>query len=126
MKVQNLRKKYPQFVYEKYSYRISENNLEIFFSFNIEPNISFRPKIIIQNVKKLQIKKIEKRALNNLIFHLGLIEIPSYWKTTCSPEIKIQTGFLNNEQIKWWKDLIIKGMGQFFYENKIDWRKPIF
>ena len=64
--------------------------------------------------------------LNNLIFHLGLIEILSYWKATCSPEIEILPGSLNKEQIKWWKDLIIKGMGQFFYENKIDFRKPDF
>jgi len=54
------------------------------------------------------------------------MEIPSYWKATCSPEILIKAGPLNGEQIKWWKDLMMKGMGQFFYENKIDFRKPNF
>lgn len=69
---------------------------------------------------------IGDRVLNNLIFHLGLMEIPSYWKTVCSPEIEIEAGYLNKEQINWWKKLIINGMGQFFYENKIDWTRPNF
>ena len=121
-----LRKKYPRFIYKKYSYKISGKNLEIFFDFLIEPKIKFRPKIVIENIDKKQIKEVGDRVLNNLIFHLGLIELLSYWKSTCSPEIIIKAGFLNSEQIKWWKDLIIQGMGQFFYENKIDFSQPGF
>ncbi len=64
-----------------------------------------------------------EKVLNNFVFHLGLMEIPSYWKATCSPEIIVEAGSLGREQIQWWRDLIIKGMGQFFYENKIDWRQ---
>ena len=137
MKVKFLREKYPRFIYEKYFYKISGNNLEIFFDFLIEPKIKFKPKIIIENINKKQIEEVgpvpqqagygvKDRVLDNLIFHLGLIELSSYWKATCSPEIIIKAGFLNSEQIKWCKDLIIKGMGQFFYENRIDWRKPNF
>ncbi len=144
-KVDFLRKKYPKFIYEKYSYEISGNNLEIFFDFRVEPDISFKPKVTIENIDKSQMEKVEDRALNNLIFNLGLMEIPSYWKVTCSPEIEIKAGPLsmkaspsspsstnlrfvsmNQEQIKWWKDLIINGMGQFFYENKIDFHQPNF
>jgi len=125
-KVDFLRKKYPKFIYEKYSYEISGNNLEIFFDFNIEPGIYFQPKVIIENVDKSRLAKIGDRILDNLIFNLGLMEIPSYWKATCSPEIIVTAGPLNREQIKWWKDLIINGMGQFFYENKINFRKPNF
>lgn len=126
MKIQRLRKKYPKFIYEKYSYNISKNNLEILFDFEIPPDIKFRPKIVIQNIDKSNIKKTGDGALNNLVFNLGLMEMASYWKTTCSPEIEIMAGPLNKEQINWWKDLIIKGLGQFFYENKIDFLKPKF
>ena len=122
MKYKELRKKYPRFIYEKYFYKISGNNLEIFFNFKIEPDVQFNPQITIENIDKSRINN----ALNNLIFHLGLMEIPSYWKATCSPEIIIKAGPLNKKQIKWWKDLIINGMGQFFYENKIDWRPKNF
>jgi len=125
-KVDFFRKKYPKFVYESFSYRISGKNLEILFDFRIDPSIKFRPKIIIENINSKNIKRGGEKVLNNFIFHFGLMEIPSYWKATCSPEIEIRAGYLNKEQINWWKKLIINGMGQFFYENKIDWRKKDF
>lgn len=126
MRYKDLRKKYPKFVYEKYSYKISGDNLEIFFDFSIEPTIKFRPKIIIENVSLELVERVGDRKLNNLIFHLGLMEIPSYWKTTCSPEIEIRAGYLNIGQINWLKDLIMNGMGQFFYENKINFIRQNF
>ncbi len=54
------------------------------------------------------------------------MEIPSYWKATCSPEIVVEVGHLTKQQISWWHDLIIKGMGEYFYKNKIDFTKPNF
>ncbi len=125
-KIGFLRKKYPRFIYKNFFHKISKNDLEISFYFKIEPDIEFRPKIIIKNIDKNQIKIVGDRILNNLVFNLGLIDLLSYWKATCSPELEIQAGPLNQEQIKWWHDLIIKGMGQFFYENKINWRPSNF
>ena len=122
----SLRKKHPKFIYKSYSYKLTSGNLKIVFDFRVEPDIRFKPEITIRDIKKPRLKKIGDRVINNFVFHLGLMEIPSYWKSVCSPEIIISAGYLNKEQIKWWKDLIIKGMGQFFYENKIDWRKPNF
>jgi hypothetical protein len=126
MKSEFLRKKYPRFIFENYSYKISKRGLEIFFDFKIKPNIGFNPRITIKGVNSSQIKRIKNGVLNNLIFNLGLIEILSYWKATCSPKIEIKAGNLNKEQIKWWKDLIINGMGQFFYENRINFQGPEF
>jgi len=128
-----LRKKYPKFVYEKYLYKISKNNLEIFFNFkilssdNYSKNICFNPKIVIKNINKKRLKIIGDKALDNFIFHIGLMEIPSYWKTVCSQEIKIKAGYLNKAQIKWWQDFFLNGgMSQFFYENKINFTKTNF
>ena len=136
-KVDFLRKKYPRFVYENFGWEISGKDLKISFDFRIPPQIKFRPKLIIKNVKKYQIKKIgpvpqqagygvKDRVIDNFVFHLGLIELLSYWKATCSPEVLVKAGYLNNEQIRWWKNLIDRGMGQFFYENKINFLKPDF
>ena len=55
-----------------------------------------------------------------------MVEIFNYWKTFCSPKIVIKAGFLNEHQINWWKKLLIKGMGQYFYENKIDFTTKNF
>ena len=126
MKYNELKKKYPRFVFEDCSYKISGKNLEVFFDFEIEPKIRFSPKVIVENIDKSRLAKVGDRTLNNLVFQLGLMEILSYWKATCSPEIIIKPGSLNREQIRWWKELIINGMGQFFYENRIDWRSKNF
>lgn len=130
-KVDVLRKKYPKFVYESYSYEIFKNDLKIFFDFVIQSedrprSIFFKPEIIIKNIDRQNLSIISDKLLDNFVFHLGLMEIPSYWKVTCSPEIEIRAGYLNKDQIKWWKDLIINGMGQFFYENQIDFTKSNF
>ena len=121
-KFKSLRKKYPKFIYNSYSYEVRESNLNISFDFSIEPDIKFKPELVVKNINKREVNNIREEVLDNLVFHLGLIESLSYWKATCSPIIEIRAGELNKDQIKWWKDLIIKGMGQFFYENKIDWR----
>ncbi|MEA3293120.1 MAG: hypothetical protein U9P88_01485 [Patescibacteria group bacterium] len=131
-KYQQLRIKYPEFIYKKYSYKISGKNLEILFDFDIVPKcknnsvISFQPKISIENIDISRIKKIRKSSLNNLIFNIGLVELLGYWKIMCSPKIIINAGFLDKKQILWWKDLIIKGMGQYFYTNQIDSREEDF
>ncbi|MCK4520406.1 hypothetical protein KAT95_00875 [Candidatus Parcubacteria bacterium] len=131
-KIDRLRKKYPRFVYESYSYKIFKNDLKIFFDFKISHyedrprSIFFKPEIIIRNIDKKRLNQIGDKVLDNLVFHLGLMEIPSYWKATCSPIIEIKAGYLNKDQIKWWKDFILNGMGQFFYENQIDFTKPDF
>ena len=48
-----------------------------------------------------------------------MVELVSYWKITCSPQVVIEAGTLNEDQILWWKDLYFNGLGEFFYVNKI-------
>ena len=121
--ISKLRKKYPSFIYQSYAWNVTKKYLQISFRFKIDPNIFFNPKIKIYGINQ---PKIQKGVLDNLVFSLGLIEMLSYWKVTCSPNIKIEAGNLNRKQIEWWKELITDGMGQFFYENKINWKKDSF
>jgi hypothetical protein len=117
--INSLRKQYPRFFYKGYSFAYQNGDLKISFDFEIPPDIFFHPQTVIKNAPR-------KRGLENLIFNIGMMEIPSYWKATCSPEIVVAAGFLNKEQIAWWHDLILKGMGEFFYKNKIDFTKKNF
>lgn len=103
--------KYPVFTYEKYSFKKIGKDLEVSFVFKTG-DIVFNPKLVIKNVKA-------KKDISNLVFNLGLIEMFSYWKAVCSPKIIIECGYLDNFQKKWWQKLLTKGMGQFFYENKL-------
>ena len=110
------------FYYKKYSYFEKGKNLYISFLFSVG-DIEFNPKVVIKNVS---IKRKKKEVLDNLIFNLGMIEMFSYWKANCSSKIIVEAGELSKKQISWWKKLLINGMGQYFYENKIDFTVPNF
>lgn len=119
MTAATLRKKYPRFIYSDFSYQFKNDELIIAFEFKIPPEITFKPEIRIKS-GDLPFQKLPPAVLENLIFHLGLAEIPSYWKTTCSPVIEINCGLLSDGQKKWWLNLLTSGLGEFFYQNKID------
>ena len=124
-KIDSITKQFPEFRYQNYSWNVSKNNLIINFVFVVS-DIIFSPQIIIENIDIEQFNKLDKKAIDNLVFHLGLAEIPSYWKAFCSPLITITAGYLSADQISWWKKLLISGMGQFYYENKINFKKRNF
>lgn len=111
---------YPKFIYKNYKWFIKNNNLEIKYTFLVSEKIIFHPKLKFSNISKEKLMLVDKTVMDNLVFNLGLAEIPSYWKATVSPEIIIEAGTLDDYQISWWSNLLEKGMGQFFYENNID------
>ena len=125
-KIEFLRSHHPQFFYNSYSYELRGKDLHIAFEFTAPPKVKFRPTLVIHGLTKGDIKRVGKQALDNLVFNLGIIEMFSYWKSTASPEIVVRAGSLNRGQISWWKNLLIKGMGQYFYENRIDFTDPNF
>jgi len=126
MNIKDLRLKYPEFIYESFKHELNGCDLHISFHFSLNPDIVFRPSIVIRNIDTSIYKNLEQKVIDNLIFHLGLIEMLSYWKATSSPVITVKAGYLDDNQITWWSKLLIKGMGEFFYLNKIDFTSPDF
>ncbi len=124
--LEQLRSRYPQFRYEACSYTRCGQRLQLRFQFVVEPDIVFRPKLSLESVDPQRFDSLEPPVLNNLVFHLGLIEMLSYWKATCSPHIFVQAGYLDARQIDWWKDLLLHGMREFFYRNRINYKQKDF
>ncbi len=121
MNAAELRDKYPVFEYKSFSHKVEKGNLVC--SWEMEAgDLKYNPKLILHGVPS----DLDQSKLDNLVFHVGLADIFSYWKPTCSPKIKISAGKLNDQQISWWTDLLIKGMGQYFYTNQIDFTIPNF
>lgn len=121
MTVETLREKHPSFTYESFEVGQSANNLEVAFHFTLEPGIAFQPRVSIPISHDVEISSIE-----NLAFHLGLIEAVSYWKAACSPQLVVRAGQLDTHQVRWWHDLFTHGLGEFFYRNQIDFSQTDF
>ena len=114
MTPKDLRAKYPKFIYEIFS---TDGNV-LTFNYSISEH-HFTHKVIFNNIQ-------DSKFNTQLTFNLGIAEMFSYWKLTCSPVIEIRAGHLTPDQIRFWEKLLIKGMGQYFYENKIDFTTPDF
>jgi len=115
-----LRKEFPFFVFENYSIKYTNLNICITYHFNLSDKISFYPSLEIPFNKEINKDKLSDALLNNIVFHIGLIELLSYWKAACSPEIIIKPFKLNENQLQWWKNLYFNGLGEFFYLNGIN------
>ncbi|MBI2327207.1 hypothetical protein HYU92_02705 [Candidatus Curtissbacteria bacterium] len=125
-KVASLRDKHPTFLYESFDYKKEGDSLVISFLFEIPPSIKFNPKVTIENINQAVFSTLDEAIVKNFVFNLGLIEMISYWKATCSPTIEIKTGSLDRNQIVWWKNLLIEGLGEFFYRNNINFNEGNF
>lgn len=115
---ENYRKTYPEFHY--HSFAVSETDTEIVLKFHFEISglAEFHPELKLLK-KSLKLKSIDSAIVQNLAFHIGLVELISYWKPTCSPRVIIHCGRLNADQITWWKKLYYYGLGELFYTNGI-------
>lgn len=117
MDVTSLRQKHPVVTYKSFDYQVIDSQLSISFHFHLEPDIDFHHQLKILLPKSLP-HNLE--PISFLIFSLGLVELLSYWKATCSPVINVETGYLSQDQVSWWQNLLIKGLGEFFYVNQIE------
>lgn len=118
-RLQDLRRRYPVFRYEKFEFEKSASRARARFTFSVPPGISFTPEVFFEAPLEGW-HSVPSECLDNAVFHLGLIELFSYWKATASPSIDILAGSISAEQAGWWEDLLIHGMGEFFFRNKID------
>jgi hypothetical protein len=118
-KYDDLRLKYPVFVFEAFDYNLQESRLIATYKFALGDSITFQPSIEIQVPDTGQQFALEDSILRNMVFHMGMIELISYWKCACPPNVIIKTALLSEKQIEWWKKLYFNGLGEFFYLNGI-------
>lgn len=119
-KFNDFRLLYPVFTFEKYDITIDGDVLKMVFSFNISDKYYFTPSISIPNVSRYGFIDGEGELMRNIVFHIGMVELISYWKLTCSPKIIVKPKKMNEDMIRWWKELYFNGLGEFFYLNEID------
>lgn len=107
-----LSNKYDTFIYEGYNIETNNNKTIITYDFNV-PNLThYYPTLELNEFEITEFTKY-------LIFHIGLIELISYWKATCSKNVIIKSGYINEDQINFFKKLYFHGLGELFYTNGI-------
>lgn len=117
-KFYELRDNYNEFIYNNYTISEDNNKYIITYEFIISNLCTFHPEI------KIDKSIVKNNSLNNdlfnyLVFHVGLIELISYYKAVCSPNIVINCGYLDSYQTLWFKKIIYNGLGELLYKYNV-------
>jgi hypothetical protein len=117
-----LRNEFPYFSYDSYNYQFAGNQLKLQFQFSISDRFVFNPEIVMKGAYHFfrYAKDLSPELLDNLVFHIGMIELVSYWKATCSPRVRLPENRLTEAQANFWYKLYFNGLGEFFYANNIN------
>lgn len=120
-KFHHLREKYPHFRFASYGYDINDNYLNINLRYDVPGGFEFQPTLRFPWNKNIfrPFDELSEEVLENLVFHIGMIEMISYWKASCSPWVSIPPDKLSKDQTDFWKKLYFNGLGEFFYTNGI-------
>lgn len=108
-------------VFEFSAYRFDKIKKELIFDYSISLKnggiLEFREKITLP--LNLTISNIPEQLVNNVLQNLHLILGVNYWKLFCPKNIRIKLFTLNKDQAGFWNTVYTKGLGEFFYRNKI-------
>lgn len=113
-----LRNQYSRFFYRGFEVEKTPTELKITYHFEIEGLAEFAPCWTFPRPEG------GGEPDEKLIFSLGLVELISYWKIACPPQVVVEAGELDEDQIRWWKHLYFNGLGEFFYVNNIKEADP--
>ena len=132
MDLAHLRQKHPRLIYDGFKLQQVEQDLILTFHLFLEPDLHFAPTLKIKNLPQEILEQINDRqtlnpTLERLFFHLGLAEIPSYFKVACPAEVLIRhQGQIEAAALDFWHDLLIRGLGEFYYQNQLDFTPANF
>lgn len=102
------------------SYRLDHKTNTVFFEYSFDNGWRFTESLS-WGKGKIDWKK-NRPLINQLLFNLHLVLGIGYYKAFCPRQIIIKSGSLNQAQAAFWDKLYTKGLGEFFYKNKIDYR----
>ncbi len=109
-------KPYESFVFHRYAYHPGEGRIELVYK--LDDEIEFIETLILKNAPMPR----DPEALDRALFALHLVGGISYYKTFCPAQIEVRSGELTIDQADFWDTVYTKGLGEFFYKNKIDFK----
>lgn len=103
------------------SHKIEPDLRTLVFTYQLEGEIYVETIQLETPIDKGKLTPLFEKLLNNLHFALGI----SYWKATCSHEIRITWGSITKSESDFWNAVYTKGLGEFYYKNNIDFRNLV-
>ncbi len=123
-KFEQYRRKYPFFAFEGFETAVDPGFLKVTYHFNLSGRYEFRPVFSLPYRpffgEKFTPAFVQSAPVQSLLFHIGMVELISYWKAACPPKVLIKPYSLNAEQVAFFKKLYFNGLGEFFYTNGIE------
>jgi UDP-N-acetyl-alpha-D-muramoyl-L-alanyl-L-glutamate epimerase len=110
-----------RFIFESYTFQSDKRRIELKYSLDGEVHFTE----VIEFGADFVFEEYDHQALDRALFALHLAGGASYYKTYCPKEIVIQSGVLNQKEAMFWNTLYTKGLGEFFYRNRLDFHDLI-
>lgn len=123
-----LRARWPEFHYHGFTVRETSGETTVAYQFEIPGLAVFEPSITLPGLAagRMPSGRLDTPLGRRILFSLGMVELVSYWKATCSPTVLVHAGWLGEEDIAWWKNLYYHGLGEFFHRNGIPADPAVF
>lgn len=102
------------------SYHIDTKSNTFFFLYSFDNGLKFTETITLGD--KINWSKTNRLLIDKIAFNLHLALGIGYYKAYCPKKILINSGILSKTEADFWNKLYTKGLGEFFYQNKIDFR----
>ncbi len=109
-------KKFDSFYFEKYEFDQEKLLAKFYYSFDqeyfFEEEIDFSSDFFVRG-------HLDEKVINNFLFSIHLSLWISYYKAFPTNNLFIKSGFLNDEQIKFWQKFYKNWLWEFLYQNNI-------
>ncbi|MDD2871401.1 MAG: hypothetical protein PHS49_05400 [Candidatus Gracilibacteria bacterium] len=109
--------KFTRFYFKSFEFDYSQLQAKFHYSFDNE--VFFEEIIDFKNEQFVQKTQLDKDILNNLLFHLHIAFGISYYKLFPTKELIVESAYLDDFQIDFWKKFYSNGLGEFLFTNKI-------
>lgn len=115
-----LRRDYQTFTFMSQEVALEDGELSMTFHFSLDDRYFFHPTLRIPARPFYHWESLSRQQLETLAFHIGMVELVSYWKLACPKQVMVKPFELKLCQKKWWRHLYYQGLGEFRYLNGID------
>lgn len=111
-------KKYKNFYFEKFDF--DKENLVWEFYYSFDKELHFKETICFKD-ERFEIRNdLNDNILNNILFHLHIALWVSYYKFYLTEKLIVESWFLDDHQISFWKKFYLNWLWEFFFRNNID------